>query len=306
MENSAVEDLNDLYYFAQVVEHGGFAPAGRALGEPKSKLSRRIAALEERLGVRLIQRSTRHFSVTEIGQDYHRHCLAMLVEAEGAAEVIERHRAEPQGRVRLSCPTALLNFWVGPMLAEFMLRYPLVELQVEATNRQVDLIQEGFDIALRVRFPPLEGSELVMKVLGESRQMVVGAPALRQRLGERPSPTEVAALPTLHWGSPQREYQWQLDGPEGVRAQARYQPRLITDDLMALRQAALAGVGAVHLPSVVVREQLAGGSLLNLLPDWAPRTGIVHAVYPSRRGLLPSVRGLLDFLGQGFAHSDMA
>lgn len=284
-----MEDLNDLYYFAQVVEHGGFAPAGRALGEPKSKLSRRIAALEERLGVRLIQRSTRHFSVTEIGQDYHRHCLAMLVEAEGAAEVIERHRAEPQGRVRLSCPTALLNFWVGPMLAEFMLRYPLVELQVEATNRQVDLIQEGFDIALRVRFPPLEGSELVMKVLGESRQMVVGAPALRQRLGERPSPTEVAALPTLHWGSPQREYQWQLDGPEGVRAQARYQPRLITDDLMALRQAALAGVGAVHLPSVVVREQLAGGSLVNLLPDWAPRTGIVHAVYPSRRGLLPSV-----------------
>ncbi len=93
-----MEDLNDLYYFAQVVEHGGFAPAGRALGEPKSKLSRRIAALEERLGVRLIQRSTRHFSVTEIGQDYHRHCLAMLVEAEGAAEVIERHRAEPQGR----------------------------------------------------------------------------------------------------------------------------------------------------------------------------------------------------------------
>ncbi|MDF3845548.1 LysR family transcriptional regulator [Pseudomonas citronellolis] len=301
-----MEDLNDLYYFAQVVEHGGFAPAGRALGEPKSKLSRRIAALEERLGVRLIQRSTRHFSVTEIGQDYHRHCLAMLVEAEGAAEVIERHRAEPQGRVRLSCPTALLNFWVGPMLAEFMLRYPLVELQVEATNRQVDLIQEGFDIALRVRFPPLEGSELVMKVLGESRQMVVGAPALRQRLGARPSPTEVAALPTLHWGSPQRDYQWQLDGPDGVRAQARYQPRLITDDLMALRQAAVAGVGAVHLPSVVVREQLADGSLLNLLPDWAPRTGIVHAVYPSRRGLLPSVRGLLDFLGQGFAHSDMA
>lgn len=301
-----MEDLNDLYYFAQVVEHGGFAPAGRALGEPKSKLSRRIAALEERLGVRLIQRSTRHFSVTEIGQDYHRHCLAMLVEAEGAAEVIERHRAEPQGRVRLSCPTALLNFWVGPMLAEFMLLYPLVELQVEATNRQVDLIQEGFDVALRVRFPPLEGSDLVMKVLGESRQMVVGTPALRQRLGEHPSPTEVAALPTLHWGSPQRDYQWQLDGPDGARAQARYLPRLVTDDLMALRQAALAGVGAVHLPSVVVREQLADGSLVNLLPDWAPRTGIVHAVYPSRRGLLPSVRGLLDFLGQGFAHSDMA
>lgn len=301
-----MEDLNDLYYFAQVVEHGGFAAAGRALDQPKSKLSRRVAALEERLGVRLVQRSTRHFSVTEIGQEYYRQCLAMLVEAEGAAEVIERHRSEPQGRVRLSCPTALLNFWVGPMLAEFMLRYPLVELQVESTNRQVDLIQEGIDIALRVRFPPLESSDLVMKVLGESRQQVVGAPALRERLGERPTPLEVAALPTLHWGSPQRDYQWHLFGPEEASAQVRYRPRLITDDLMALRQAALAGVGAVHLPAVVVCDDLNRGRLVNLLPDWAPRTGVVHAIYPSRRGLLPSVRTLLDFLGEGFQASDMA
>ncbi|MDF3934481.1 LysR family transcriptional regulator [Pseudomonas citronellolis] len=301
-----MEDLNDLYYFARVVEHGGFAPASRALDQPKSKLSRRVAALEERLGVRLIQRSTRHFSVTEIGQEYYRQCLAMLVEAEGAAEVIERHRAEPQGLVRLSCPTALLNFWVGPMLAEFMLRYPLVEVQVESTNRQVDLIQEGFDIALRVRFPPLEGSELVMKVLGESRQLVVAAPPLAGRLGPRPAPTAVASLPTLHWGSPQRDYQWQLEGPDGARAQVRHRPRLVTDDLAALRQAALLGVGAVHLPAVVVRDDLAAGRLLDLLPDWAPRTGVVHAVFPSRRGLLPSVRGLLDFLGEAFARSDMA
>lgn len=301
-----MEDLNDLYYFAQVVEHGGFAPAGRALDQPKSKLSRRIAALEERLGVRLIQRSTRHFSVTEIGQEYYRHCLAMLVEAEGAAEVIERHRSEPQGVVRLSCPTALLNFWVGPMLARFMVEHPLVELHVESTNRHVDLIQEGIDIALRVRFPPLESSDLVMKVLGESRQQVVGAPSLRERLAARPKPADVAALPTLHWGSVQREYLWQLDGPEGASAQVRYRPRLVTDDLMALRQAALAGVGAVHLPAVVVCEDLDNGSLVNLLPDWAPRTGLVHAVFPSRRGLLPSVRTLLDFLGQEFERSDMA
>ncbi|MCP8466992.1 LysR family transcriptional regulator [Pseudomonas sp. ZM23] len=301
-----MEDLNDLYYFAQVVEHGGFAPAGRALDQPKSKLSRRVATLEERLGVRLIQRSTRHFSVTEIGQEYYRHCLAMLVEAESAAEVIERHRSEPQGVVRLSCPTALLNFWVGPMLARFMIAHPLVALQVESTNRQVDLIQEGIDIALRVRFPPLESSDLVMKVLGESRQRIVGAPSLRERLPARPIPADVAALPTLHWGSVQREYHWHLDGPNGVNAQVRHRPRMITDDLVALRQAALAGVGAVHMPAVVVSGDLNDGSLINLLPDWAPRTGMVQAVFPSRRGLLPSVRALLDFLGQEFAHSDMA
>ena len=206
-----MDDLNDLYYFAQVVEHGGFTPAGRALDEPKSKLSRRIAALEERLGVRLIQRSTRHFSVTEIGQVFYRHCVAMLVEAAAATEAVEQHRSEPRGVVNLSCPTALLNFWVGPMLARFMVQYPLVELHVQSTNRQVDLIQEGIDIALRVRFPPLESSDLVMKVLGESRQRVVGAPSWRERLPAKPKPADVAALPTLHWGTVQRDYHWQLD-----------------------------------------------------------------------------------------------
>ncbi|PJI50068.1 MAG: LysR family transcriptional regulator [Pseudomonas sp.] len=301
-----MDDLNDLYYFAQVVEHGGFTPAGRALDQPKSKLSRRIAALEERLGVRLIQRSTRHFSVTEIGQVFYRHCVAMLVEAAAATEAIEQHRSEPRGVVNLSCPTALLNFWVGPMLARFMVQYPLVELHVQSTNRQVDLIQEGIDIALRVRFPPLESSDLVMKVLGESRQRVVGTPALRERLPTRPTPADVAALPTLHWGAVQREYLWQLDGPKGASAQVRHRPRMVTDDLVALRQAALAGAGAVHIPAVVVCDDLNNGQLVNLLPDWAPRTGVVHAVFPSRRGLLPSVRTLLDFLSEEFEKSDMS
>ncbi|MBM7062909.1 LysR family transcriptional regulator [Pseudomonas sp. UL073] len=300
-----VDDLNDLYYFARVVEHGGFAPAGRALDMPKSKLSRRIAQLEERLGVRLLQRSTRHFSVTEIGQAYYRHCLAMLVEAESAAELIERQRAEPQGVVRLSCPTSLLHFWVGPMLARFMVECPLVELQVESTNRHVDLIQEGIDIALRVRFPPLESSDLVMKVLANSTQCLVGAPALVAALPAPRRPTDLAALPTLHWGSPLRDYAWQLDGPDGAHAAVRYRPRLVTDDLMALRQAAVAGVGVVHLPSVVVRDDLRSGQLLDLVPDWRPRTGLVHAVFPSRRGLLPSVRALIDFLADEFSRSDM-
>src|SRR5882762_6256425 len=108
--SGSMQDLNDLYYFAQVVERGGFAAAARALGVPKSKLSRRIAALEERLGVRLIQRSTRRFSVTELGQAYHRHCVAMVAEASAAQEAIDRTSAEPQGFVRLSCPVGLMEW----------------------------------------------------------------------------------------------------------------------------------------------------------------------------------------------------
>jgi len=301
-----VEDLNTLYYFTQVVEHQGFAAAGRALDMPKSKLSRRIAELEERLGVRLLHRSSRHCSLTEIGQAYYQRCLAMRVEAESAAELIERNRSEPQGVVRISCPTALLNSWVGPMLTRYLLKYPLVELFIESTNRRVDLIHEGFDIALRVRFPPLENTDMVMKVLGNSTQSVVGSPAFLPRLSTPASPADLSGLPSLHWGTVQREYQWELFGSDGSSAMIRHAPRMVTDDLLALRHAAVAGIGIVHLPSVVVRDEIAAGQLVELVPGWAPKSGIIHAIFPSRRGLLPSVRTLIDFLGEEFSRSDIA
>ncbi len=300
-----VEDLNTLYYFTQVVEHRGFAAAGRALDMPKSKLSRRIAQLEERLGVRLIQRSSRHCSLTEIGQEYYQRCRAMCIEAQAAAEVIERNRSEPQGVVRLSCPTSLLNSWVSAMLARYMLKYPLVELHVESTNRRVDVIEEGFDIAIRVRFPPLDNSELVMKVLGNSMQCLVASPSYLKNFSTPPTPADLSGLPSLYWGSAHREYLWELFGPNGASALIRHTPKLITDDLPALRQAAIAGLGVVHVPRVVVRDELAAGLLVNVLPDWTPKSGVVHAVFPSRRGLLPSVRTLIDFLAQEFSHSDV-
>jgi DNA-binding transcriptional LysR family regulator len=301
-----VEDLNTLYYFTQVVEHQGFAAAGRALDMPKSKLSRRIAELEERLGVRLLHRSSRHCSLTEIGQAYYQRCLAMRVEAESAAELIERNRSEPQGVVRISCPTALLNTWVGPMLTRYLLKYPLVELFIESTNRRVDLIHEGLDIALRVRFPPLEDTDMVMKVLGNSTQSVVGSPAFLSRLSTPASPADLSGLPSLHWGAAQREYQWELFGADGSSAVIRHAPRMVTDDLLALRHAAVAGIGIVHLPSVVVRDEIKAGQLIELVPGWAPRSGVIHAIFPSRRGLLPSVRSLIDFLGEEFSRSDIA
>jgi len=301
-----MEDLNTLYYFTQVVEQGGFAAAGRALDIPKSKLSRRIAQLEERLGVRLLHRTSRHCSLTEIGQEYYQRCVAMRVEAEGASEVIERNRAEPRGLVRLACPTTLLNSWVGPMLTRYMLKYPLVELFIESTNRRVDLLHEGFDIALRVRFPPLENTDMVMKVLGNSTQCLVGRPDFLERMAGDSSPMGFGQLPSLHWGGMQREYQWELFNEEGERLLILHKPRMVTDDLLALRNAVIAGVGIAHVPRVAVREDLAAGRLVELLPGWSPKCGIVHAIFPSRRGLLPSVRTLIDFLAEEFSNSDMA
>ncbi|MCY1512952.1 HTH-type transcriptional regulator DmlR [compost metagenome] len=189
------------------------------------------------------------------------------------------------------------------MLTRFMVKYPLVQLLIESTNRQVDLIQEGIDVALRVRFPPLEDTDLVMKVLANSTQCLVASPALLEGLPKAMVPADLASLPSLHWGVPLREYIWQLDGPDGVSAEVRYRPRLVTDDLLVLRQAAEAGVGVVHMPWVVARDELASGKLVQVAPDWTPRTGIVHAVFPSRRGLLPSVRTLIDFLAEAFRDS---
>ena len=295
-----MQDLNDLYFYAQVVEHGGFAPAGRALGQPKSKLSRRIALLEDRLGVRLIQRSSRRFSVTEIGQTYYAHCKAMLVEAEAAQDSVAMTRSDPCGVVRLSCPVALLHTRVGTMLADFMAQNPRVVLHLEATNRRVDVIAEGFDLAIRVRYPPLEDSELVLKVLAQRSQCLVTSPALLQRLGTVAVPAELHRLPTLDLGPPRPDHVWRLIGPEGAEAEIHHRPRLVTDDMVALRTAALAGVGIVQLPTLVVIDEIQAGRLAQVLQGWAPKKHIIHAVYPSKRGLLPAVRALLDFLALRF------
>lgn len=294
-------DFNDLYYYVQVVEHGGFAPAGRALNQPKSKLSRRIALLEERLGVRLLQRSTRRFAVTDIGHAYYQRCVAMLVEAEAAQDLVANSQSAPRGVVRLACPTALLDYHLGDALGRFMAQCPEVQLHVESTNRRVDVIQEGLDVAIRVRFPPIEDSELVQKFLGESRQSLMASPALIERMGGLPTIADLGEWPSLGSLQGGRDYAWDLDGPDQAKVRILTIPRMVTDDRIALWRAALHGVGVVVLPTALVHADVAAGRLVHLLPEWQPRVAVVHAVFPSRRGLRPAVRALLDFLAQEFA-----
>jgi DNA-binding transcriptional LysR family regulator len=292
-----MRDLNDLYYFVQVVDHGGFAAAGRALAIPKSKLSRRILQLEDGLGVRLLNRSSRHFSVTEIGREFYERCIAMLVEAEAAEQVIAEVRAEPRGIVRVSCPVALLDFQFGALIVRFMAENPAVVVHLESTNRRVDVIAEGFDVAIRVRFPPLQPTDLVMRHLDESTQCLVASPALIPT--PLSSPDDTNDLPSLDLGPARRDHQWRLHHVDGREALIPHHPRLVTDDMPVLRQAAIAGVGIVQLPTMVVWKDIEAGQLVQVLPHWRPRAGVVHAVFPSRRGLLPSVRALLDFLIRG-------
>ncbi|MGH8637154.1 MAG: LysR family transcriptional regulator [Burkholderiales bacterium] len=297
-----MENLDDFYYFAQVVDHSGFAPASRALGKPKSMLSRRIASLERRLGVRLIQRSTRRFSVTDIGQEVYAHCKAMLAEAEAATEAVELSRAEPRGIVRLSCPVALLHARVGAMVAEFLAQCPHVTIHLRELNRPVDVIAEGYDFAIRVRPLPLQDSDLVLKTLGTRTQCLVASPALLERIGTPSVPADLVDFPSLDLD--RAEHVWQLEGPDGAQASIRHAPRLVTDDMIALRRAAIAGVGVVHLPTMLVSDELRQGVLAKFLPQWAPRPELIHAVLPSKRFLRPSVRVLLDFLADRFQRLD--
>lgn len=294
-------DFNDLYYYVQVVDNGGFAQAGRTLGIPKSKLSRRIAMLEDRLGVRLIQRSSRSFQVTELGQAYYSRCRAMLVEAEAAQSVIDATRTEPCGLVRIACPVDLLHAHVGSMLAAFALHHPRVSVQLVGVNRAVDVVAEGLDIALRVRPLPLEDSDLAMRVLGHATQYLVASPTLLAQYGQPRGPADLLPWPCLGHGATLEGHKWMLLGPEGAEIRQHYSPRFTTTDMMTLRQAAISGVGVVQLPAMMVQEALDDGRLIRLLPDWAPRREVIHAVFPSRRGLLPSVRALIDHLAQQFA-----
>jgi DNA-binding transcriptional LysR family regulator len=296
-----MRDLNDLYFFVQAVDHGGFAPAARSLGMPKSRLSRRIALLEDRLGVRLVQRTTRQFAVTEVGQEYYRHCVAMLVEADAADDAIARLRSEPRGLIKLACPSALVYFHVGDMLGRFMTANPGVEVHLECTNRRVDVIGEGFDMAVRARFPPLEDSDLVMKVLGNSRHRLIASPKLFEKRARPQVPTDLAELPSVDLGPPQAEHVWSLDGPDGAHVRVLHRPRMVVDDMVALCFAARNSVGIAQLPTMMIGDELRRGGLIDVLPDWAPKSRIVHAVFPSRRGLLPSVRALLDHLAAEYA-----
>ena len=291
-----MNDLNDLLYFAQIVDHGGFSATARALGLPKSRLSRRIKQLEERLGARLLNRSSRRFSVTEVGREFYEHCRAMLVEAEAAEQVVAALHTSPRGVVRISCPTALLHFQFSALLARFMVAHPGVEIHLEATNRHVDVMAEGFDIAIRVRFPPLDSTDLVMRKLDISTQCLVGSPSLISRPLD--SLTALSGLPSLDVGPFRQEHQWQLEGPDGKTAIISHRPRLIVSDMATLRESALAGNGIVQLPTIMVWRDIEAGRLTHALPEWRPRAGIVHAVFPSRRGLLPAIRALLDYLAQ--------
>lgn len=292
-----MQDLNDLFYFSIVVEKNGFAAAGRALDIPKSRLSRRIAQLEERLGVRLLQRSTRRFAVTDAGQRFYRHCQAVIAEAQAAEEAVAQLTTEPRGLVRMSCPVSITQNAIGGMLPGFLEKYPQVKILILSTNRRVDLINEGVDVALRVRFKLDTDADLVVRSFGHSRGLLVASPGYLDKRGRPQRPEDLAGHDTISIAELEAQ-SWELTGRDGRRYQFDHQPRLMCGDFPLVRAAVEQGLGIALLPESVCCAALTAGRLEVILPEWSPPEGIVHCVYPSRRGVLPAVRVLIDWLAE--------
>ncbi|AMZ70273.1 MULTISPECIES: LysR substrate-binding domain-containing protein [Pseudomonas] len=294
-----MQDLNDLYYFAKVVEAGGFAAAGRALGIPKSRLSRRIAELEERLGARLLQRTTRQLKLTAVGERYLRHCQAMLLEAEMADEAVASMSSEPRGRLRVSSPVGLAHQFLPVIIETFLVKYPLVQLDMTLLNRRVDLIGEGIDVALRVRDLGDEDPLLMTRRLRQARLMMVASPAFAA--GRRiETPDDLKQLPVLGALEADRQVHLRLVSADGQRVELSLEARLGIDDFIVRRACTLAGLGFTLLPSMYCEQELQDGTLVELLPGWSSPDGWLQAVYPHRRGMLPAVRAWIDHLVEAF------
>src|SRR5258708_3384828 len=291
-----MRDFNDLYLYAQVVKFGGFSAASRALHIPKSRLSRRIAALEESLNVRLVQRSERAFSATPAGLLFNQHCLAMIEQADAAEDALAEMQGKPRGMVRVSCPITMAQYVLGPILPRFLSEYEGVELDLSFTNRSDNLIEAACDVALFIHGPPLQSKSVVARRIGWSRQVLVASAVLFQKWPRPKTPQDLATLPTLCASRGTGSDEWQLIGSDGARLTLTISPCLVSECLLILKQAAIAGVGVVRLPAFICKHDLSAVKLDIFLPPSSMPGHEIHLVYPTRKGMSPAIRCFVDYI----------
>ena len=291
-----MRDFNDYQFFTAVVRHRGFSASARALNVPKSRISRRVAELEERLGVRLLDRTSRGVKLTEVGQQVFDHASAAIAALEAAESAALQMQSEPRGLVRISCPLGLQGV-IADALPAFLASHPRLHLQCVVTNRRVDLIHEGIDVAIRVRERLDTDADLHVRRIGLSRRVLVSSPALVARLGAPTTPSQLFDYPTLHQ-DPQGTAAWHLTSEDGTTTTVAIEPQLAAGSFEMLIAAASQGVGIALLPLASCREALDAGVLVRLLPEWSGIDGILHLVFLSKRGMLPGVRAVIEFAAE--------
>ena len=295
-------DLNDFYYFVQVVDRGGFTAAGRTLRVPKSTLSHRVRELEATLGVRLLNRTSRRFAMTDAGGEFYRHAVGMLRQAQQAETAIRHRLVEPVGTVRYTAGVATSQFAMCGMVADFLVRFPKVDLVGHATDQTVDIVGENFDVAIRAHSDPLPDSTLVQRTLAPAPWFLFAGSDYMRRPNAPKTPQDLAKHPSLFMMRGHVAPVWRLRsatrGAEEVVMPIS--PRLTTSDMVALKRATVAGMGIVALPGYICREEVQSGALQRVLPGWIAGDSTITALAPYRQGLLPSVRAFLDHIAEAF------
>ena len=291
-------DLKDLYYFVQAVDRGGFAAAGRSMGVPKSTLSHRVQQLEASLGVRLVNRTSRRFGMTEVGRSFYENALATLRQAELTEATIRQHQSEPSGVVSITTPVAIAQFALRDLLPAFLARHPKVRIVQHATDVQLDIVAEGFDLALRGHSRPLPNSTLVQRKIADVPWLLFAGPGYLDRAGYPRAPGDLAAHDVIAMGR-ESSTSWTLHRGQDAVA-ITFAPRFMSNDMVALKEAACAGLGVVALPAYVCRPDVDAGRLRQVLPGWLAVASSITALVPQRKGLLPAVRALLDYLVEEF------
>lgn len=289
---SASTDLNDIVVFARVVQAGSFTAAGKQLELPKSTVSRKVSALEARLGTRLLQRTTRSLALTEAGHIYHEHCLRILAEVDASERAMTSYQDEPRGLLRVTAPLRMR--FISGLFTELLRRYPELRVELLCTDRTIALVDEGFDMAIRAG--ALEDSSLIARKLGQAEQVVVASPAYLLRYGAPEDPRGLRQHQGLVFGtSGKTGAAWALVH-EGEQVPTSPDVRLLANDFEVIHAAVLAGHGVAVLPELMVDADLEAGRLKRVLEAWRPPGVPLHAVYPSAQHLAPKVAALVGLM----------
>jgi DNA-binding transcriptional LysR family regulator len=284
-------DLNALQVFASVVKAGSFTGAARALEMPKSTVSQRVAELEQRLGARLLQRTTRRLSLTDEGRVYYDHCARILAEVEDAERAVVNLQSEPRGLLRVTVPAS--TQFLGPVLRDFMRRHRGVQLEVVSTDRSVDLVEESFDLAIRAG--TLSDSSLIARHLGMLPFSLIATPGYLRQRGRPRTVEALADHACLVFGLGPHFRLWRLCRGEETR-EISVTPVVTMNDLDMLHAAVMGSLGISMMPAYRGADEVRAGRLERVLPDWDGPAVPINAVYPSSRHLSPKVKALLDHL----------
>ena len=289
-------DLSEILVFTRVVQGGSFTAAGSSLGMSKSTVSRKLSELEERIGARLLQRTTRKLSLTDVGRIYYEHCVRIVTELDEAQLAVTQLQSTPKGLLRITAPVTFAP--LGPIVAEYLRLYPDVQVELVCTGRNVDLVEERFDLALRLGHTP--DSTLIARKLGEVRRYLLAAPELIDRLGAPLEPADLERLPCVVFAPGGNT--WTL-ASGSKQLDVTVHPRLAINDYDLLRSVACGGIGIALLPEHQCLEELAKDRLRRVLEAWAAPGIPIFALYPSIRHLSPKVVSLLELLRSRLAVS---